>query len=191
MAKSKRDILKYRRRREGRTDYKRRLNYLIGGKIRLVVRKSLRYINVQFVKYDTKGDIILASANSIELRKIGWNYSCNNIPSAYLVGLLAGKRAVEKGVKEAILDIGLNVTVHSGILYSVLKGVLDKGIMVPANLKVLPNEDIVSGKNIADYAEKLLKNDSAYKKQFSNYLKKNLNPSNIVKDFEVVRNKLK
>ena len=83
------------------------------------------------------------------------------------------------------------MTVRGGILYSVLKGVLDKGIMIPVNLEVLPSEEVVSGKNIADYAEKLLKNDSAYKKQFSDYLKRNLNPSNIVKDFEAVRNKIR
>ena len=54
----------FRRKREGRTDYKKRLAMLKSGKARLVVRKTLKNIYAQIIKYDAKGDIIIASACS-------------------------------------------------------------------------------------------------------------------------------
>lgn len=190
MARNRRYTVEYRRKREGKTDYKKRLKYLDSGKIRFVVRRSLRYIILQFVRYGVKGDEVLVGVNSSELKKFGWNYSFSNIPSAYLSGLLIGKRAIEKGIKEAIFDNGLCSIVKKSVLFSCLKGVLDAGVNIPCDREMLPDENVVSGKVIADYVV-LLKDETRYKKQFSDYLKRNLNPSDIVKDFNIVKGKIK
>ena len=65
----------FRRRREGKTNYKKRLKLLLSKKPRLVVRKSLKYIRAQIVEFDKKGDKTLASAFSRELKKLGWKYA--------------------------------------------------------------------------------------------------------------------
>ena len=99
MVKGARRRVAFRRRREGRTDYRRRLRLLRAGMPRAVVRKSLNQTVVQVISYDEKGDRVLASAVSVELKDFGWTGRTGNVPSAYLTGLLAGRRAATKGIK--------------------------------------------------------------------------------------------
>ncbi len=144
----------YRRKREGKTDYRRRLKLLLSHKPRLVIRKSLDNVLVQIVEYDEKGDKVVVSAHSNELKKLGWKFGKGNLPAAYLTGLLAGSKAKKKKINEAILDLGLQTSVKGSRIYACLKGVIDAGIEVPHNAEVLPSNDRVSGKHIADYASK-------------------------------------
>ncbi|KYK23951.1 50S ribosomal protein L18 [Thermoplasmatales archaeon SM1-50] len=138
--------VKPRRHRERKTDYHSRLKLLRSKKPRIVVRKSLRAIRVQFVDYNSQGDKILASALSNELAKeYGWKYSMSNTPAAYLTGFLAGKRAKEKGIKEGVLDIGLYNPTVGGILFASLKGVLDAGVECPHDAQMLPKEERIYG----------------------------------------------
>jgi len=95
------------------------------------------------------GDKTLASAVSKELRNHGWSYATANLPAAYLTGLLAGRRARERGVESAVLDIGLNPPVKGSRVYAALKGAIDAGLQVPHNPEVLPDEERVTGKHIA------------------------------------------
>ncbi|MFA6399822.1 MAG: 50S ribosomal protein L18, partial [archaeon] len=76
---------KFRRRKEGKTDYSKRLALVRSRKIRIVVRKTNTRIIAQAVKFDPKGDITIASVDSTDLEQFGW-YGTNNTPSAYLVG---------------------------------------------------------------------------------------------------------
>jgi len=138
-----------RRRREKKTDYKKRLSLLKSGKTRLVIRKSLSNISVQFINFDSKGDQTIASAFSTELRKLGWNRT-GNIPAAYLTGLLAGKRAKDKKIENVVLDSGLQSSTKGSRLYAALKGVLDSGINVPHSKDILPTEDRIKGKHISE-----------------------------------------
>jgi large subunit ribosomal protein L18 len=140
-------LLQFRRRREEKTDYKRRLALLKSKKTRVVVRKSLSNITVQFVDYFTDGDKTLAGATSAELKKYGWT-STGNVPAAYLTGLLAGKKAKAKNVNEAVLDLGIQIKTKGSRLYAALKGVIDAGINVPHSPEILPSEDRLSGKHI-------------------------------------------
>src|SRR5208282_1484935 len=57
----------FRRRREGRTDYRVRLKLLKSGRLRAVVRLSERRVRVSLVEYDPTGDRVLATADSVEL----------------------------------------------------------------------------------------------------------------------------
>src|SRR3989338_5237792 len=122
MSKNNTFTVRFRRRRDGITDYRKRLKILKSEKPRLVVRKSLSNVLVQFAEYDAKGDKVLLSAHSKELAKLGWNGNRGNIPAAYLTGLLAGKKALKKSINEAVLDIGLNVSTKGSRIYAALKG---------------------------------------------------------------------
>ena len=141
--------VKPRRRREGRTNYRRRLGLLRSGKVRIVVRKSLKNTQVQFVGYKEGGDNILASANSKELiNKYNWKYSTSTTPAAYLTGILAGKRAKDKGIDECILDTGRHPPITGSKIFASIKGVIDAGIECPYNEEKIPKEDRITGKHL-------------------------------------------
>jgi large subunit ribosomal protein L18 len=146
--------LPFKRKIEGKTDYKRRLRLLQSGKPRLVVRRSLSSILAQIVKFDEKGDKTIVSANSRSLKKIGWNFACDNTPAAYLVGLAIGKTALKNNISEAVLDVGLYRTTKGGRVYAVIKGAIDAGLKVPADAEVFPNADRLNGKHIANHNAK-------------------------------------
>lgn len=146
--------MEFRRRRKGQTDYKSRLTLLKSDKPRLVVRRSLKYVRAQIVEYDAKGDKTIASAISSELRALGWKQACDNLPAAYLTGLLIGKRAKGMGVDEVVLDSGLHQSTKGSRIYAVVKGLLDSGIKVPHDSEMLPGEDRISGEHIAAHNKK-------------------------------------
>jgi len=122
--------VKFRRRRDNKTNYARRLALLKSGKTRLVIRKTNRQVLVQFVNFGEKGDRTVSSVTSKALAKFNWPAK-RNLPTAYLTGLLAGKSAMKKGVKDAILDSGLSTPSKSSLLFGALSGVVDAGVSVP------------------------------------------------------------
>ena len=177
----------FKRKRQGRTDYKQRLKLISSGKIRLIVRKTNKNVIIQFVEYSPKGDLIKVSGHTNELKKYGWVGSRRNSYCAYFIGLLTGLKAVKKDIKEAILDIGLNKSIKGGILYAALKGVLDSGINVPHSNEVLPKEERIKGEHTVAYIKKIGEEKN---KRFSIYLKNKINPEEIPKIFEVVKGKI-
>jgi len=138
----------FKRRREGKTDYKRRLKLLTSKKPRLVVRKSLKYLTASIVEFSEEGDKILTTASSKELKKMNWKFATDNLPAAYLTGLILGKKAAKINVKEVVLDAGLNPSTKGSRIYALAKGVLDSGIKVPISEEVFPSEDRIKGKHI-------------------------------------------
>ncbi len=144
----------YRRKREGRTDYKKRLSLLKSRKTRLVIRKTNTQILIQFTDYNPDGDQVKISLNSSSLKKEGWKGSFNNLPAAYLAGYKAGLLAKQKGIKEAVLDKGLQIHLKGSRIYACLKGVVDAGIKTPASPSIYPSEDRLKGKHISDDYEK-------------------------------------
>ena len=146
MATSPRTRVPYRRRREGRTDYRKRLAMLKSGETRLVVRRTGGNVVVQFVDWAEQGDAVKATAVGQELKKLGWNGSAKNTPAAYLTGLLAGKRAMDAGIDEAVLDIGRHVPVRGSKVFAALKGIVDAGVWVPVgDDSIYPSQDRLSG----------------------------------------------
>jgi len=98
----------FRRRREKRTDFRMRKAMILSKMPRLVVRSSLRHVQLQVEEALPIGDKTVASANSSELGSYGWKAATGNIPAAYLTGYLLGKRAAALGMGSMILDIGLS-----------------------------------------------------------------------------------
>ncbi|MCD6092515.1 MAG: 50S ribosomal protein L18 [Candidatus Aenigmarchaeota archaeon] len=179
-----------KRRREKKTDYAQRLKLLKSGKPRLVVRVSLKNVLMQIVQYEPRGDKILTSILTKDLKKFGWLGGCN-LPAAYLTGLLAGYKILKKGINEAILDIGLQMSTKGNKIYAAVKGCKDAGLRIPIGENIIPSEERINGKSIENYARLLKENDpERYEKQFSSYLKNGLKPENISKHFEEVKNKI-
>lgn len=143
-----------RRRREGKTDYRARLNLLKSELPRVVIRKTNRYIIAQFVKSENAEDKVVQATDSKELLKYGWPQeragSLKSLPACYLTGFLLGKKVKNK-IKEnigAILDIGLARNVAKGRIYSVLKGVADAGIEVKHKKDILPEDRRIRGEHL-------------------------------------------
>ena len=182
----------FRRRREGKTDYRQRKKLIISKLPRLVVRKTGRNIITQLVRATVIGDIVMTSAHSRELRKkYGWLGSLNNLPAAYLTGLLCGLRASAKGIKKAILDIGLHTPSKGAGVFAAMKGFLDAGIEVPHDESILPDESRIRGEHIAKYAEMLAtENPEKYSRHFSEYLARKLPPQKLPEHFETVKEKI-
>ncbi|MBN1110014.1 MAG: 50S ribosomal protein L18 [Methanomassiliicoccales archaeon] len=156
MAKGPRYKVAFRRRRDGRTDYKQRARLLRARVPRAVVRTSLRHVTVQIVDFDPQGDQVLVTAHSRELLEMGWNKATGNVPAAYLTGYLAGRKAVAKGLTEAVLDIGLRVPARGATVFAALKGLLDAGMDIPHGEQVIPSEDRLAGKHIGEDVEKMV-----------------------------------
>ena len=141
--------VKLRRRREGKTNYRKRLKLLRSRKIRMVVRKSLKNTQIQFVEYREDGDNVLTMANSNELvSKYNWRYSTSTIPAAYLTGFLAGKKAKDKNIVECVLDTGRHIPAFGSKIFASLKGVLDAGVECSHSEEKIPNEDRIMGKHL-------------------------------------------
>jgi len=140
----------FRRRREGRTDYRHRARLLRSGKPRAVVRKTLNQTIVQIIEPEAPGDRVIASAASRELRKHGWAPGTGNVPAAYLTGFLAGRRAIGRGVTEAVLDIGLHSPTKGARVFGALKGLLDAGLTIAHSPEILPSAERLRGVHIGE-----------------------------------------
>jgi len=99
----KRFQVKFRRRRECKTDYaawKRLIlqdkNKYKTPKYRLVVRRSHRDISCQIICSDLTKDVCVQSAYSHELRRYGLSVGLTNYAAAYATGLLLARRINEK-----------------------------------------------------------------------------------------------
>ncbi|XP_006831113.1 PREDICTED: 60S ribosomal protein L5 [Chrysochloris asiatica] len=167
----KRYQVKFRRRREGKTDYYARKRLVIQDKnkyntpkYRMIVRVTNRDIICQIAYARIEGDMIVCAAYAHELPKYG--------------------------VKVGLLDAGLARTTTGNKVFGALKGAVDGGLSIPHSTKRFPGYDSESkefnvevyrkhimGQNVADYMRYLMEEDEdAYKKQFSQYIKNNVTP---------------
>ncbi|KAK7292764.1 hypothetical protein RJT34_15617 [Clitoria ternatea] len=98
----KRYQVKFKRRREGKTDYRARIrlinqdkNKYNTPKYRLVVRFTNKDIIAQIVSARIAGDIVLAAAYSHELPRYGLEVGLTNYAGAYCTGLLLARRVLK------------------------------------------------------------------------------------------------
>lgn len=191
MATGPRYRVPFRRRREGKTNYRTRRALVLSKVPRLVVRLTLKHAIIQVIEAEAKGDRIIVSAHSRELvNKYGWLSNCGNIPSAYLTGLLCGYKALEKGIGKAFLDVGLHIPSRGTRVFAALKGILDAGIDVPHSDDVIPDENSISGNQIANYATLLSSDPEFYSQKFSKVIKKGIRPENLPEHFSVIKQKV-
>jgi large subunit ribosomal protein L18 len=149
MTNKKPQTVLYRRKRENRTNYNKRLKLLLSGKPRLIVRFTNSIIIGQLVKFSEKGDVVLVGVDSNALKKMGFNHSLKNMSAAYLVGYMLGKKIVSKGDTQAILDTGFKTPLQKGKTYAFLKGVVDAGVKIPVgDEKIYPDNERIEGQHL-------------------------------------------
>ena len=146
-------VIAHRRRREQRTDYRKRLRLIRSGKPRLVVRRSVNSMNCQIVSHDPKGDKAIVTVSARNLKAFGWKARTGNLPAAYLTGMLCGMEAKKAGVKKAVLDMGLQTSTKGSRIYGCLKGCLDAGIDVPHSPEILPPLERIRGLHIEEHSK--------------------------------------
>ena len=186
MARGPRYRVAYRRRREGKTDCTARRILATSDRPRFVVRISNKNVVIQLIRAEVEGDYVLVHANSKELAKYGWLAGMKNTSSAYLLGLLAGKKALTAGIDEANLDLGLVRPTKGSKVFAAVKGAQDAGLWVPCDSEIIPEITRIEGKKISEYAESI-ENPFIYERQFSAYLKRGLKPQDLPDHFKMVK----
>jgi len=113
----KRFQVKYRRRREGKTDYYARKRLVIQDKnkyntpkYRLIVRFTNKDIICQIAYARIEGDVIVCAAYAHELPRYGVKVGLTNYAAAYCTGLLIGRRILEKFKLDTIYQGQTEVT---------------------------------------------------------------------------------
>jgi len=99
----KRFQVKFRRRREGKTDYYARKRLVVQDKnkyntpkYRMIVRFTNKDIICQIAYARIEGDVIVGAAYAHELPRYGVKVGLTNYAAAYCTGLLLGRRILEK-----------------------------------------------------------------------------------------------
>merc|ERR1712061_427096 len=195
----KRFQVKFRRRREGKTDYYARKRLVVQDKnkyntpkYRMIVRSSNKDITCQIAYARLEGDRIVAAAYCTGLllaRRV--------LKQMNLDGVYQGQTEVDgehfmiedtddgPGAFRACLDVGLARTTTGAKVFGAMKGAADGGIEIPHSEKRFPGYDKeasefnaevhrnhIFGKHVADYMESLMADDEdAYKRQFSRFIK--------------------
>jgi large subunit ribosomal protein L18 len=140
-----------RRRRECKTDYRLRTTLLKSGMPRIVVRITNKYFIAQAVESNEAQDKVLLTVTSKDLLKNGWDKknggSLKSIAAGYLTGLLLAKKL---GKGKFIMDLGMVRTFKGGRAFSVVKGLVDGGLSIPANKAVFPSEERLNGEHLSD-----------------------------------------
>ncbi|CAO2193776.1 unnamed protein product [Urochloa humidicola] len=98
----KRFQVQFKRRRDGKTDYRARIrlinqdkNKYSTPKYRFVVRFTNKDITAQIMSASIAGDMVLASAYSHELPRYGLEVGLTNYAAAYCTGLLLARRVLK------------------------------------------------------------------------------------------------
>jgi large subunit ribosomal protein L18 len=163
--------------RTHKTNYRKREALLISKLDFVTIKISNQNVIAQVLKPEIQGDIVRVSTHSRELRRYGWKGSLNSLPACFLVGLVLGRKALEKGVDKAVLYIG-NKPFTSRIA-ACMKGIVQAGINIPISSESYPTEHRLNGQHIAEYALKIKTEDiNKYNKFFSSLLKEGFVPEN-------------
>ncbi|KAF2325560.1 hypothetical protein GH714_030366 [Hevea brasiliensis] len=125
----KRFQVKFKRRREGKTDYRARIRLINQDKNKYNTPKyrfvSNKDIVAQIISASIAGDMVLAAAYSHELPRYGLEVGLTNYAAAYCTGLLLARRTLKmlemdeeyEGNAEGALDGGLDIP-HSDKIFA-------------------------------------------------------------------------
>lgn len=125
----KRYQVQYRRRREGKTNYRNRKKLIFQPKnkyntpkYRLVVRITNRDVITQIVYSRIVGDMVVCAAYSHELPRYGIKVGLTNYASAYATGLLVARRLLQKLQLDSLYEGCKEVNGDEYIVEAVDKG---------------------------------------------------------------------
>ena len=119
---------------------------LMGKRDFITVNITNENTQVQILTPGMTGDTVVASAHSRYLLEKGWKGSRKSVPAAYLTGYLAGKKAIGKGAKGAIMYTGTRRFTQR--MAAALKGIIDAGLEVPADSERFPAEERINGEHL-------------------------------------------
>merc|ERR1719250_339058 len=112
----KRYQVKYKRRRQGVTDYQARKklcvqdkNKYMTPKYRMVVRFTNKDIVCQIAYARIQGDVVVASAYAHELHRYGVKVGLTNYAAAYCTGLLLARRLLKKFSLDSVYEGNTNI----------------------------------------------------------------------------------
>ena len=188
---------KYRRRREGKTDYQARKrlcfqdkNKYDTKKYRLCVRRTNRKIICQIIFATIGGDKVMCAADSKELSRYGATAGLTSYSAAYATGLLCARRHL-KNIKfdikgnekvdgslyhvecderrpfQANLDVGLVRTTTGNRVFGAMKGASDGGLLVPHNEKRFPGFKVIKAEVQTNKRGKKTEEQAEKKTEFS------------------------
>jgi len=119
----KRFQVKFKRRREGKTDYYARKRLVVQAKnkyntpkYRMIVRITNTDVIAQIAFARIEGDVVIASAYSHELPKFGVKVGLTNYAACYCTGLLLSRRVLRKLKLDALYE---GQTEVNGEMYNV------------------------------------------------------------------------
>ncbi|KAJ1344798.1 hypothetical protein BSLG_000313 [Batrachochytrium salamandrivorans] len=193
----KRYQTKYRRRREGKTDYyaRKRLvtqakNKYNSPKYRMVVRITGKNIICQIVYSKIQGDVVMCAAYAHELPSMGSSTGCVEPDGEYYE-----VEPVEDGPRpfRAFLDTGLRRSTTGSRIFGALKGAVDGGLSIPYSEDRFPAfsksdkkcdtellASYIYGGHVTEYMEYLIEeDDEAYKRQFATYIASGIEPGDL------------
>jgi large subunit ribosomal protein L18 len=141
-----------RRRKERKTDYKKRIGLLKSGVPRIVFRKTNKQILSQYILSEEAKDKVVFGVVSNDLLKHGWpkefSGSLKSIPASYLTGFLVGKTIQKKKLETPIIDTGMTRIIKKNRFFAFLKGLKDSGVEIECDEKNFPEEEKIKGKNL-------------------------------------------
>uniref|UniRef100_A0A8C5W993 Large ribosomal subunit protein uL18 n=1 Tax=Microcebus murinus TaxID=30608 RepID=A0A8C5W993_MICMU len=166
----KRYQVKFRSRREGKTDYYAWKRLVIQDKNKYNTPKYRMIVHIicQIAYACIEGDVIVCAAYTHELPKYGVKVGLTNYAAAYCAGLLLARRLLNRfgmdkiyegqvevtgdeynvesidcqpGAFTCYLDAGLARTMTGNKVFGVLKGAVDGGLSMPHSTKRFPGYD--------------------------------------------------
>ncbi|KAJ7961754.1 60S ribosomal protein L5 [Quillaja saponaria] len=205
----KRYQVKFKRRREGKTDYRARIclinqdkNKYNTPKYRFVVRFTNKDIVAQIVSASIAGDIVLAAAYAHELPRYGLEVGLTNYASAYCTGLLLARHVLKTLKMDEDYEGNVEAT---GEYFSVepaetrrpFRALLDVGLVrtttgnrVFGALKGAldgVHRKYIFGGHVAAYMMNLKEDEpEKYQSHFSEYIKRGIEPNGIEEMYKKV-----
>ena len=179
--------MKFKRRRLGLTNYKKRLALVKGNMDRVVVRKTNRRIIGQMVSYEEKGDKIIGCADSNELVKA--LRMAEQDQQAHCVPNWAAPCQEGEGQEaRSVLDIGIARPGEELDTFRIREGMHRRRPEAQGQLEI--DMKMLDAAKIAKYAETLKGDKAAFKKQFGGYSEKGVQPETLPKLFNEVKAKI-
>jgi large subunit ribosomal protein L18 len=179
----------FRRKRKGKTNYRKRFSVLKSGKPRIFLKIGSKDAVAQVIDYKEDGDEVVISSRASELKDKGWFFTNPNIPTCYLFGYYFGKLCEKNKIKSVIFDTGVVKPKHGGRYFAFAKGIVDSGIEIPVEEAAFPSEERIKGEHIAKYTA-ALKEKGELSKKYSVFINKAHNPEKISELFDKTLKKL-
>merc|ERR1711887_249074 len=183
----KRYQVKFRRRREGKTDYfaRKRLcvqdkNKYNTPKYRLVVRITNKDIIAQVAYARLQGDVIVSAAYAHELPRYGVPVGLTNYAAAYCTGLLIGRRILNKFGLDSLYEGQIEVDGDEFYEEADAEEKASFRCYLDTGLARTSTGARIFGGHIGDCMDSLSEEDEEkYKKHFSKYIAAGIDSENI------------